>query len=178
MKLMIALAIIVGIVVIWIIATYNRFIRLSNMLKEAWSGVDVQLKRRHDLIPKVIDAIEGFRLYLTVAEEDRLNAMNPPERTPELFERFLPYALALDAEHAWAQHFTDVLQRAQVGGQPYHPIWYASGGWDIAHPAGFADTMGNAFAGAISSSSSAPGSSGGGGGSSGGGGGGGGGGGW
>ena len=126
----------------------------------------------------VLDAIEGFRLYLTVAEEDRLNAMHPPERTPELFERFLPYALALDTEHAWAERFTDVLQRAQVGGQTYHPAWYAGSAWNVAQPAGFADTLGSSISGAIASSSTAPGSSGGGGGSSGGGGGGGGGGGW
>ena len=47
----------------------------------------------------VMDRIEGFRQYLGVAEEDRLNALNPPDKTPELFERFLPYALALDVEN-------------------------------------------------------------------------------
>lgn len=129
---------------------------------------------------KVLDAIEGFRLYLTVAEEGRLNAMNPPERTPELFEQFLPYALALDAEQAWAQHFTDVLQRAAVDHHPYQPVWYMGNAWNSAQPAGFATALGSSFASAISSSSTAPGSSSGsgGGGSSGGGGGGGGGGGW
>ncbi|HQI80957.1 MAG TPA: DUF2207 domain-containing protein, partial [Deltaproteobacteria bacterium] len=49
---------------------------------------------------RVMDAIEGLRLYLSVAEKDRLNLLNPPEKTPEVFERFLPYALALDVEQA------------------------------------------------------------------------------
>jgi uncharacterized membrane protein YgcG len=128
----------------------------------------------------LLDAIEGFRMYLTVAEEDRLNAMHPPERTPELFERFLPYALALDAEQAWAERFTDVLRRAEIDHQPYRPAWYAGSAWSVSQPATFADAMGSSLSGAISSSSTAPGSSSGsgGGGSSGGGGGGGGGGGW
>ena len=50
--------------------------------------------------------------YLGVAEEDRLNALNPPEKTPELFERFLPYAIALDVENAWAKRFAGVLAAA------------------------------------------------------------------
>ena len=42
---------------------------------------------------KILDQIEGFRMYLSVAEKDRLNLQNPPERTPELFEMFLPYEI-------------------------------------------------------------------------------------
>lgn len=51
---------IAGILVIWVIATYNRFIRLHNLLKEAWSGIDVQLKRRHDLIPNIVETVKGY----------------------------------------------------------------------------------------------------------------------
>jgi uncharacterized membrane protein YgcG len=129
---------------------------------------------------KVLDQIEGFRLYLTVAEEDRLNLQNPPQRTPELFEKFLPYALALDAEHAWAEHFAQVLQAAGTPDHPYQPGWYYGPYWSNTNPGRFTEAVGNSFAGAISSASTAPGSSsgGGGGGFSGGGGGGGGGGGW
>jgi Predicted membrane protein (DUF2207) len=57
---------------------------------------------------RIADQIEGFRHYLGVAEEDRLNALNPPEKTPELFERFLPYAIALDVENAWAKRIAGV----------------------------------------------------------------------
>jgi uncharacterized membrane protein YgcG len=129
---------------------------------------------------KVMDQIEGFKMYLSVAEKDRLNLLNPPEKTPELYERYLPYALALDVENEWGEQFAEVLARAQVDGQPYSPSWYSGRSWDVSRTSGFSDSLGSDFAGAISSSSTAPGSSSGsgGGGSSGGGGGGGGGSGW
>ena len=40
-----------------------------------------------------MDGIEGFRLYLGVAEKDRMNFLTPPEQTPQLFEKYLPYAI-------------------------------------------------------------------------------------
>jgi len=135
---------------------------------------------------KVMDQIEGFREYLGVAEEDRLNALNPPDKTPELFERFLPYAIALDVENAWAKRFAGVL--AAAGAAAATTGWYAgSDGWSN-DPVGFASHLSGDLNQTISSASTAPGSSdssdsgggggSGGGGSSGGGGGGGGGGGW
>ncbi len=129
---------------------------------------------------KLMDAIEGFRLYLSVAEVDRLQSLAPPEKTPQLFEAFLPYALALDVEQQWSQQFASVLAQASVGGQPYHPAWYSGSSYATLGTSGFASALGSSFNNAISSSSTAPGSSSGsgGGGSSGGGGGGGGGGGW
>ncbi len=129
---------------------------------------------------KILDLIAGFRMYLGVAEKDRLNLLNPPERTPELFEQYLPYALALDVEQEWSEQFSEVLARAGTAGTSYSPAWYSGSDWSSMNAASFAGTLGGALSSAISSSSSAPGSSsgGGGGGSSGGGGGGGGGGGW
>jgi uncharacterized membrane protein YgcG len=129
---------------------------------------------------KIMDQIEGFKLYLSVAEQERLNLLNPPEKTPALFEKYLPYALALNVENAWSEQFAEVLARAGTETQPYHPVWYSGSSWDSFHTSRFTDSLGSSFAGAISSSSTAPGSSSGsgGGGSSGGGGGGGGGSGW
>jgi uncharacterized membrane protein len=129
---------------------------------------------------QVMDQIEGFTMYLSVAEKERLEILHPPEKTPELFEKYLPYALALDVENEWSEQFADVLARAQVDGQSYSPTWYRGSSWDGFRASRFADTLGGAFAGAIASASSPPGSSSGsgGGGSSGGGGGGGGGSGW
>src|SRR5262245_44058782 len=133
---------------------------------------------------KVMDQIEGFRDYLGVAEEDRLNALNPPDKTPELFERFLPYAIALDVETAWANRCAGVL--AAAGAAAATATWYAgSNNWSD-DPVGFASHLSGDLNQTISSASTAPGSSdsggggggSGGGGSSGGGGGGGGGGGW
>ncbi|MBI4796816.1 MAG: DUF2207 domain-containing protein, partial [Deltaproteobacteria bacterium] len=127
---------------------------------------------------KVMDQIEGFKLYLSVAEKERLNMLNPPEKTPELFEKYLPYALALDVENEWSEQFAEVL--AQAGeGRGYTPGWYTGSYHDVGSSR-FVSNLGGAFAGAIASSASAPGSSSGsgGGGFSGGGGGGGGGSGW
>ena len=137
----------------------------------------------------VLDQIDGFRLYLSVAEKDRMNMLTPPDHTPETFERYLPYALALDVEQQWSENFADVLERTDASGQPtYQPLWFAGEAW---HAAGFStlgSSLSGAFASAIAASSVAPGTSsgfsssggggGGGGGGSGGGGGGGGGGGW
>jgi uncharacterized membrane protein YgcG len=129
---------------------------------------------------KIMDQIEGFKLYLSVAEKDRLNLLNPPEKTPALFEKYLPYALALNVENAWSEQFAEVLAKAGTETQPYSPVWYSGSSWDNFHTSRFSDSLGSSFAGAISSSSTAPGSSSGsgGGGFSGGGGGGGGGSGW
>lgn len=126
---------------------------------------------------KIMDQLEGLKLYLTVAEKDRLNLLNPPEKTPELFERFLPWALALDVEQQWSEQFSDLLERAGKDGS-YSPTWYHSNRPFTSRA--LASTLGSSLASSISSSSTAPGSSSGsgGGGSSGGGGGGGGGGGW
>ncbi|HEX2953708.1 MAG TPA: DUF2207 domain-containing protein, partial [Bacillota bacterium] len=129
---------------------------------------------------KIIDQIEGFRLFLSTAEKERLNTLYPGGRTPQLFEEYLPYALALDLEQAWAERFDDVMARAGTDGQAYHPVWYYGSDWSNHDPAIFASSLGSSFSHAISSSATPPGSSSGfgGGGSSGGGGGGGGGGGW
>jgi uncharacterized membrane protein len=117
-----------------------------------------------------------------------MNMLNPPERTPELFEKFLPYALALDVEQQWAEQFAGVIDAAGTApgsgrtGSGFRPVWYSGGALDRGL-SGFGSSLGGAFSGAIASASTAPGSRGGssgssGGGSSGGGGGGGGGGGW
>ena len=130
----------------------------------------------------VMDELEGFRMYLSTAEKERLNLLNPPDQTPELFEKYLPYALALDVENEWSEQFADVLAKASVDGSSsgYHPRWYRGSSWNSRNPAGFATALGSTLSSTIASSSTAPGSSSGsgGGGSSGGGGGGGGGGGW
>ncbi|MFA5337550.1 MAG: DUF2207 domain-containing protein [Candidatus Omnitrophota bacterium] len=129
---------------------------------------------------KIMDKIEGFKMYLSVAEKNRLNVLNPPEVTPKLFEKYLPYALALDVEQQWAQKFSEVLAKADEYGQSYSPSWYRGPAWSGLSATSFAASLGSGFSSAISSSSTPPGSrsGSGGGGSSGGGGGGGGGGGW
>ena len=129
---------------------------------------------------RMMDHIEGFKMYLETAEEERLNMMSAPNKTPELYEKFLPYALALDVEVPWTEKFADVLAQSSQGAATYSPSWYSGASLSHFSPAAFSTNLGSSLSSAISSSSRAPGSSSGsgGGGSSGGGGGGGGGGGW
>ena len=54
---------ILGIIVIWFIAAYNGFVRLVNRIKEAWADIDVQLKRRYDLIPNLVETVKGYATH-------------------------------------------------------------------------------------------------------------------
>jgi LemA protein len=80
---MIALWIVLGVLVIliiFIIAAYNSLVRLRNQVKNAWAQIDVQLKRRHDLIPNLIETVKGYMVHeretLTKITEARSMAMN------------------------------------------------------------------------------------------------------
>ncbi|OGZ21987.1 MAG: hypothetical protein A3D46_02340 [Candidatus Nealsonbacteria bacterium RIFCSPHIGHO2_02_FULL_43_13] len=67
------------VVVLWFILTYNRFVTLRNRVKEAWADIDVQLKRRYDLIPNLIETVKGYasheRELLEKVTEARTQAM-------------------------------------------------------------------------------------------------------
>jgi len=129
----------------------------------------------------LMDEAEGFRMYLSVAEKDRLNLADEPELTPGRFEKYLPFAIALGVENAWGKRFENALKRSLKDATDYSPSWYVGPASAAKFsPLGFTSSVGHSFSSAISSASMAPGSSSGsgGGGSSGGGGGGGGGGGW
>jgi len=129
---------------------------------------------------KVLDEVLGFKDYLEVAEKEEMNLRNPPEKTPQLFEDYLPYALALGVDQRWSEKFAAVLAAVrQPDGTAYSPSWY-NGSWNSNSLSTTTSNFATALNTAITSSVTPPGSSsgGGGGGFSGGGGGGGGGGGW
>ena len=50
-------------IIFWLIFTYNRLIALRNRAKEAWSDIDVQLKRRYNLIPNLVEAVKGYAAH-------------------------------------------------------------------------------------------------------------------
>lgn len=110
------------------------------------------------------DGIRGFRHYLSVAEEDRLDALNPPEKTAALFERYLPYAMALEVENSWAARFTQVMTTAgqdgsTVPGQDWYvgestPSWSDSGAFAVAVGASLSSTIASAATSPSTSSSS------------------------
>jgi len=58
--LLIFLIILIIIFIIWV---YNKLVKLENQVKEGWSGIEVQLKRRYDLIPNLVEAVKGYQIY-------------------------------------------------------------------------------------------------------------------
>jgi LemA protein len=60
---LLVIAAIVILVIIYLIAQYNGMIRSRNKVDEAWSGIDVQLKRRHDLIPNLVESVKGYATH-------------------------------------------------------------------------------------------------------------------
>ncbi|HSD63204.1 MAG TPA: LemA family protein [Ignavibacteriaceae bacterium] len=61
-------------VVIFLISSYNSLIRLRNQVKNAWAQIDVQLKRRHDLIPNLIETVKGYMNHERATLENITNA--------------------------------------------------------------------------------------------------------
>ncbi len=73
-----------GVAVLWFIGVYNGLIRLKNQTDEAWSDIDVQLKRRYDLIPNLIETVKGYASHekellenVTKARTQAMNAQSP-----------------------------------------------------------------------------------------------------
>lgn len=131
---------------------------------------------------KVLSRIEGFKLYMTTAETERLNLRDAPQMSEELYERYLPYAAGLGVEAPWSQAWSAHLARTVPDPERrYRPAWYHGDRWsrgsaiDKATAATVA-AITSAMASSMPQPKSSSGSSGGG--RSGGGGGGGGGGGW
>jgi LemA protein len=60
-------ALVLGVVLIipliWLIATYNRFVSLRQHMRESWADIDVELKRRHDLIPNLVETVRGYAAH-------------------------------------------------------------------------------------------------------------------
>ena len=77
----------VAIIVIYFIAAYNGFIALINRSKEAWSDIDVQLKRRYDLVPNLVETVKGYatheRELLEKVAEARSRAMQAGNNVKE-----------------------------------------------------------------------------------------------
>ncbi len=88
--LLIALFILIAGVIIlalWVIAIYNDLVKKRQMVEEAWSGIDVQLKRRHDLIPNLVETVKGYAKHeretfenVTKARARALEAKTPEEK--------------------------------------------------------------------------------------------------
>jgi len=128
---------------------------------------------------ELLDKVDGFKLFLAATNGDQIKRM-PVNWNLDTFNRFLPYAIALDVEQEWAGKFSQAVTAASAAASAGSSMAYSGAIAGAVIASGFASSLGDSLTGAISSASVAPGSSSGsgGGGSSGGGGGGGGGGGW
>ncbi len=63
---MIALLVVLGLVLLiafYAVGIYNRLVKLKNLVAEAWSGIDVQLKKRYDLIPNLVETVKGYAAH-------------------------------------------------------------------------------------------------------------------
>ncbi len=77
---------IVAVLILWFIAVFNGIVGLRNRTQEAWSDIDVQLKRRHDLIPNLVETVKGYAKHerelfekVTQARADAINAKGAEE---------------------------------------------------------------------------------------------------
>lgn len=55
---------------LWVIVAFNRLVKHNNLVKEGWSGIDVQLKRRHDLVPSLVECVSGYAKFERSLLED------------------------------------------------------------------------------------------------------------
>lgn len=66
MVLLVVIGVIVGLVIVtalWGVGSYNRCVHLKSLLEEGWSGIDVQLKRRYDVIPNLLATVKGYSIH-------------------------------------------------------------------------------------------------------------------
>jgi LemA protein len=66
--------IVLGVIILWLVIVYNRFITLRTRVAEAWADIDVQLKRRYDLIPNLIESVKGYASHEKTVLENVTNA--------------------------------------------------------------------------------------------------------
>src|SRR3989344_5631906 len=104
--------IILAILVVAVALMYNRFVRLVNRAKEAWADIDVQLKRRYDLIPNLVNTVKGYATHEESAFENvtkaRSMAMGASGPTPEHAQAENMLSGALKSIFALAEAYPDL----------------------------------------------------------------------
>ena len=78
--------VVLGLVALWAVLAYNALVQSRNRVDEAWSGIDVQLKRRHDLVPNLVETVKGYAAHesqtllgVTEARQKAVEAQGPGE---------------------------------------------------------------------------------------------------
>lgn len=76
---LISIIVLIVLIILWAIGTYNRLITLRNQVKNAWSQIDVQLQRRYDLIPNLVETVKGYMAHERGTLEAVIKARNDAE---------------------------------------------------------------------------------------------------
>ena len=78
---------VIAIIILWVVVSYNHLVSLVNRTKEAWADIEVQLKRRYDLIPNLVNTVKGYATHessvfekVTEARTAAISAGNPSEK--------------------------------------------------------------------------------------------------
>jgi LemA protein len=101
---------VVALVVLWAITVYNGLVRRKNVVKEAWSGIDVQLKRRADLIPNLVETVKGYATHErgTFDELTRLRAQTGTQDIAERAQTEAAITAAIGKVMAVAEAYPDL----------------------------------------------------------------------
>ncbi|MDP9249149.1 MAG: LemA family protein [bacterium] len=102
----------VGLVVVWAVYAFNRFVSLRNRAEEAWADIEVQLKRRYDLIPNLVNTVKGYATHESATFENvtkaRTAAMGASGPTPAHAEAENMLTGALKSIFALAEAYPDL----------------------------------------------------------------------
>jgi LemA protein len=87
LTLLIVIIVIAALLLLWGVGIYNRLVQLRNQVNNAWSQIDVQLQRRYDLIPNLVEAVKGYMTYEKGTLEAVINARNQAQNARTQVER-------------------------------------------------------------------------------------------
>ena len=97
--------------------------------------------------------ILGFKMFLEATETDRFEVIGtPPTKTPELYEKYLPYAIALGVEQQWSRQFASVFEKLEHEGHSYHPHWHRGDNFRTFDATSFTSQISNSLQSASTSS--------------------------
>lgn len=109
------------------------------------------LKARKRSGRALAEQIENFRMFLAMTDSAAHDVRTPLKTHTDLFERLLPYAMALNVEKVWGEKFAATLARAPQG-KTYSPAWYSGPSWNPITAANFATSLASSLSSALSSS--------------------------
>ncbi|MFA6050441.1 MAG: LemA family protein [Candidatus Paceibacterota bacterium] len=116
MSPLIIVLIVLAVIVIWAVVAYNGFVRLVNQAKEAWADIEVQLKRRYDLIPNLVNTVKGYATHEAAAfekvSEARAKAMSSGGTSKEHADAENMLTGALKSVFAIAEAYPDLKANA------------------------------------------------------------------